>query len=142
MLIKINLRVHFMTNNLMQSLSPNLIVKNMKESLDYYKNILKFEVLVTVPEKDEIIWALLQNNNVTIMFQKKESLEKEYNELKNKELGGSFTLFIKVTDLDNFYKKIKDKVKVLKTPNITPYNMKEFAIEDINGYILVFAEEQ
>ncbi len=131
-----------MPNNLMQGLSPNLIVKNMKESLDYYKNILNFEILVTVPEKDEIIWALLQNNNVTIMFQKKESLENEYNTLKNKELGGSFTLFIKIADLDTFYKKIKDKVKILKDPNITPYNMKEFAIEDLNGYILVFAEKQ
>ena len=126
----------------MQNLSPNLPVKNMQESIDYYRDILKFNVLMKVPEEGVPVWALLQNGSVSIMLQEKTSFLEEYPHLVDKNIGASLSLFIKIKNLDDFYKEISDQVKIIKTPHVTPYNMKEFAIEDPNGYLLVFAEEQ
>jgi len=125
---------------LIESLTPNLKVENVKNTMTFYQEILGFNIIMTLP-KENPAWALLQNNNITIMFQQKKNFEEEYPQLKN-PIGGSLSFFIKITQLDNFYNQIKNKVKIIKTPHITPYNMKEFAMEDCNGYLLVFAEEQ
>jgi uncharacterized glyoxalase superfamily protein PhnB len=124
----------------MESLTPNLKVKDIKDTITFYQEILGFKIIMILPEKDPV-WALMQNNNVTIMFQQKKSFEEEFPHLQT-TIGGSLSFFIKTTNLDSFYNQIKDKVKTIKAPHITPYNMKEFAIEDCNGYLLVFAEDQ
>jgi uncharacterized glyoxalase superfamily protein PhnB len=123
-----------------EALTPNLKVENIKNTLNFYKEILDFQVVMVLPEK-EPIWALLQNNGFTIMFQQKKSFEEECPHLE-KIQGGSFFLYIKISQLDSFYQNIKDKVKIMKHPHVTSYKMKELAIEDCNGYFLVFAEEQ
>lgn len=130
-----------MTKFTMQTLTPNLMVKEVADSINFYHNILGFEIIMKVPEVNPI-WAFLKKEDVTIMLQQKESLIKEYPHLSKRTLGGSFSLFIKMNNLDEFFKKISFKVKVIKTPHITPYNMNEFAIEDLDGYLLVFAEEK
>ena len=42
--------------------------------------------------------------------------------------------------LKELYKRIKDKVTVIKKLHTTPYGIQEFIIKDCNGFILVFAE--
>lgn len=126
---------------MIESLTPNLKVENVKNTTQFYQEMLGFEVVMILPDKEHPIWALLQNNNATVMLQQRKSFEEEFPHLGN-AIGGSLSFFIKIRQLDNFHNKIKNKVKVIKSPHITSYNMKEFAIEDCNGYLLVFAEEQ
>lgn len=130
-----------MTKCLMESLTPNLMVEDVLSSIDYYQKFFNFDVLMKFPEDEKPVWALLQNSNVTIMLQQKDSLAEEYRHLAKRPLGGSLSLFIKITDLDNFYKKIKSDVKIIKGIHTTPYNMKEFAVEDPDGYLLVLAQD-
>jgi len=125
----------------MKGLTPNLMVENVQTTISFYKEIFGFEVLMTAPEKGIPFWALLKNNNVTIMLQQRKSFETEYSQMTGKPLGGTLHFFTKIEKLDDFYNKIKDKVKVIKTPHITTYKMKEFSVEDCNGYLFVFAQE-
>jgi len=61
----------------MESLSPNIFVDNMTETIDFYKSI-GFQVVMTVPEMGtEFVWAMLVNGDVTFMFQTFASLGDE-----------------------------------------------------------------
>lgn len=49
-------------------------------------------------------------------------------------------LFVK--NIRNFFCGIEDKVKVLKGLEKTFYGTTEFSIEDNNGFVLTFAEDE
>ena len=74
------------------------------------------------------------------MFQKDKSIKAEYKELENYEKGGALTLYIQVEDLQKWYKTIKDKANIINPMHKTFYGANEFAIMDINGFILTFSD--
>ncbi|MEN7550124.1 VOC family protein [Rapidithrix thailandica] len=124
----------------LQSLTPNLMVKDVNETLNYYLNTLGFELLQTVPETGSFDWGFVQSGNVRLMFQKEASIQEEYPELQSYTRGGALTLYIKVEDLTAWHEKLKDKVTFVKPLHKTFYGANEFAIEDPNGFILTFSD--
>lgn len=134
-----------MPNPKLQSITSNLLVKDVDQTVDYYKNKLGFDLEMSVPRDDgKLQWAMVSRDNVAIMLQERESFIEEVPELSDVPIGGSFTLFVRIEGLDNYYEKIAvmDEVEIFREPNITFYGMKEFTIRDLNGYILTFAEPQ
>ncbi len=125
----------------MESLSPNIFVSNMQETIALYE-VLGFQVTLSVPESGEdLVWAMMVNGNVTMMFQTYGSLAEELPEISRKD-GGSLLLYINVKDIRGFFESIKDKVKVLKGLEATFYGATEFSILDNNNYVLTFAEHE
>lgn len=124
----------------MESISPNIFVKNINETINFYKQ-LGFALTTTVPEEGDIIFAMMSCGNVVFMFQTFESLG---NELPNvsRQNGGSLLLYIQTTGIKDFFEKIEDKVKVVKGLEKTFYGATEFSIEDNNGFLLTFAEDE
>jgi uncharacterized glyoxalase superfamily protein PhnB len=57
----------------MDSVSPNIFVKDIYKAIDFYKQ-LEFNVITTVPEQGDIVWAMMNCGNVTFMFQTFESV--------------------------------------------------------------------
>jgi uncharacterized glyoxalase superfamily protein PhnB len=124
----------------MESLSPNIFVKDIKATIAFYKQ-LGFNVAMSVPEHgDELVWAMMVNGSVTIMFQTFESLGDDLPEVKRED-GGSLLFYIKLKDILNFFELLKDKVTVVKGLEKTFYGATEFSILDNNGYLLTFAED-
>lgn len=126
-----------------KSLSPNLMVKNVQQTVDFYHDLLGFTLTASVPNAkgDQTLqWAMVQNQGVTLMFQEETNLKEEYPTLKTQAIGGSFTLYLTVTDADELYQRIKSKTTIVKEPHKTFYGATEFAIQDNNGYILTLAE--
>jgi len=124
----------------MDSISPNIFVRDINATIDFYTK-LGFETGVTVPEKAPYVFALMMCGNVTMMFQTFESLADELPQISRQD-GGSLLLYIKVKEIRKFHEKIKDKVKVIKGIEKTFYGATEFSIQDINNYILTFAEDE
>lgn len=124
----------------MKKLTPNLMVEDVNKTVEFYKNILGFQAIMTVPHEGICSWALMKNGSVEIMFQLKKSLSKEISVLKNKKIGGSFTLYTDVSDVKALYERVRDKVEIVQDMHTTFYGTQEFAIQDLNGYILVFAQ--
>jgi uncharacterized glyoxalase superfamily protein PhnB len=125
----------------MESISPNIFVNDMKATVSFYK-ILGFEVTMSVPETgDELVWAMMTNGKVTMMFQTFESLADELPPISRAN-GGSLLLYINVTNIKSFFEEIKDKVTVLKGLEKTFYGATEFSILDNNNYVLTFAEHE
>jgi len=125
----------------METLSPNIFVSNMPETIAFYK-MLGFNVTMSVPENgDDLVWVMMVNGSVTIMFQTYESLGESLPEIQRKD-GGSLLLYINLKNIRELFDSIKDKVKVLAGLDVTFYGATEFSILDNNNYVLTFAEHE
>jgi len=125
----------------METLSPNIFVSNMPETIAFYK-MLGFNVTMSVPENgDDLVWVMMVNGSVTIMFQTYESLGESLPEIQRKD-GGSLLLYFNLKNIREFFDSIKDKVKVLAGLDVTFYGATEFSILDNNNYVLTFAEHE
>ena len=124
----------------MESLSPNIFVKDIKATIAFYKQ-LGFEVAMSVPEHGaELVWAMMVNGRVTVMFQTFDSLGDDLQEVKRAD-GGSLLFYIKLKNILTFFDLLKDKVTIVKGLEKTFYGATEFSILDNNGYLLTFAED-
>src|SRR5476649_1765051 len=125
----------------MDSLSPNIFVNNMNETIVFYKSI-GFQLIMTVPETgSDFVWVMMTNNDVTFMFQTFESLGDELPDI-SRQNGASLLFYIKLKKIREFFELIKDKVTVLKPLETTFYGATEFSIKDNNNYVLTFAEDE
>ena len=133
-------------------LTPNLMVPDVVRTTAYYLETLGFNFVMGMPEKaeapvfawpgkDPLAFAAVKSGAVEIFFQSRKSLGGELPVLAGQKTGGSFTLYIECDDLDARYKKIAAAGSFLKDLRTTFYGMREFYIQDINGYILAFAQK-
>ncbi|MGF7040394.1 VOC family protein [Mucilaginibacter lappiensis] len=125
----------------MDSLSPNIFVNDINATIAFYQQ-LGFKLIVTVPETGtDLVWAMMVNGGVTIMFQTYTSLGNDLPDISRQD-GGSLLLYIKLKNIRFFFEEIKDKVTVLHGLQKTFYGATEFSIKDINNYVLTFAEDE
>lgn len=123
----------------MESLSPNIYVNDVSNTIEFYRK-LGFNSIMTVPEDTEApVWAMMQNGNVTIMFESIKNIEGRLPEI-SRQIGGSLLLYIKVQDVNALFESLKDQVTVLQNPQKTFYGATEFTIQDCNGFVLTFAD--
>jgi uncharacterized glyoxalase superfamily protein PhnB len=124
----------------MDSLSPNIFVRDINKTIEYYQ-LLGFTVMAKVPEEGNPVWAMMSCGKVIFMFQTFESLGDDVPAISRQD-GGSLLLYIQIKEIRKFHDNIKDKVKIIKGLEKTFYGATEFSIRDINGYVLTFAEEE
>jgi len=130
----------------MESLAPNLFVKDIDATLDFYSR-LGFQLTMSVPEQGQgspdspLVWAMMTNEKVTMMFQTIESLGDTLPAIRRTD-GGSLLLYINLRGIRSFFESIKDKVTVLQGLEKTFYGATEFSILDNNNYVLTFAEHE
>jgi uncharacterized glyoxalase superfamily protein PhnB len=125
----------------METLAPNIFTRDMKATVAFYEQ-LGFKITMSVPEEgDDLVWAMMVNGSVTLMFQTYESLTDDLPEISRTD-GGSLLLYINLKDIQGFFEQIHSKVTVLKGLEKTFYGATEFSIKDNNGYVLTFAEHE
>lgn len=123
-----------------ETITTNIMVKDVKETIKFYEEKLCFKKILSVPEEGEILnFAILNKDNTSIMLQEQNNLIEEYPTLKTDKIVPTFTLFITVDDVVKNYNNIKDKVKIAKELHKTFYGKDEFAIFDNNGNILTIS---
>lgn len=124
-----------------KTLTPNIMVADVNATVRYYQDNFNFKLANKEGSLDEPLeWAVIKADDVEIFFQKEESLVKELPVLKGKKIGASLTFYIKVQDVQSLHDSVKDKVEIVRDMRETFYGAKEFAVRDLNGYILVFSE--
>lgn len=123
-----------------KTITTNIMVKNVKETIKFYEEKLGFQKILSVPEEGEILnFAILNKDKISIMIQEQKNLIEEYSTLKTDEIVPTFTLFITVADVSVVYNELKDRVKIAKELHKTFYGKDEFAIFDNNGNILTIS---
>src|SRR5947207_1194232 len=81
----------YMTTNL-KKMTPNLMVEDVNKTIAFYKDVLSFELLATVPETGQLNWAMMRRDKVEIMFQVRASITEEFPVLKDRAIGSSLYL--------------------------------------------------
>lgn len=125
----------------MESISPNIFTNDISGTVAFY-NALGFQKTMSVPEEgDDLVWVMMTNGNITMMFQTFASLAEDLPEI-SRQNGASLLLYINVKKIHDFFDQVKDKVTVLKGLEKTFYGATEFSILDNNNYVLTFAEHE
>lgn len=124
----------------MNKLTPNMMVEDVNQTVDFYRDVLGFNLVMTVPDSGRLDWALVKHDEVEVMFQARASLTEEVPMLKDKPLGGALTFFINTDDVEALYEQIHARVTIVQDLHDTFYGTREFAMQDCNGFILTFAE--
>ncbi len=123
-----------------ETITTNIMVKNVKETIKFYEEKMGFQKILSVPEEGEILnFAILNKDKISIMIQEQKNLIEEYSTLKTDEIVPTFTLFITVDDVSEVYNELKDRVEIAKELHKTFYGKDEFAIFDNNGNILTIS---
>ena len=123
-----------------KKLTPNLLVANVERSLAFYVGTLGFERGMTVPDESPLVFAAVTSGPVELFFNDRATAVKEYPAFGGKPIGASGTLYIEVEGVDALHDRIKSTVKVVMPIATQFYGMREFAIEDPDGYVITFAE--
>jgi uncharacterized glyoxalase superfamily protein PhnB len=128
---------------MLQSLTPNLMVNDVEETIEYYTDVLGFTLLMTVPETGKLDWAMVKRNEVVIMFQSSKSLKEGVPRLAGEKPGGGLTFYIKVDKITEIHEEFfNNEVEIISELESTFYDTIEFSVVDNNGYILTFSEDQ
>lgn len=125
----------------LQSITPNLMVENIDETIAYYEEVFGFTLLRTVPDKGELDWAMMKRNEVVLMFQTKRSLASEIPALQSRKPGSGTTLYIKMKGVEKLFEEIENKTEIVAELEHTFYDTREFSVMDLNGYVITFAED-
>ena len=124
----------------LEKLIPNMMVENVAETVAFYRDVLGFTLIMSVPENNPVDWALMQRGEVEVMFQARASLTEEVPLFEGMPLGGALTFYIDMQGVEALYEQIRTQVQVVQDLHSTFYGKREFAITDCNGFILTFAE--
>lgn len=125
----------------LKKLTPNIMVEYVNSTIQFYQDVLGFQVLAKVPEEGVLDWAMLKRDDVEIMVQSRLSLGSEIAPMLDKPISASLTLYITVEDVKGLREQLEGKVTIVQEMHTTFYNTNEFAIEDKDGYVWAFAED-
>ena len=113
------------------------LVSDVGATARWYQDILGFE-FSTFPHDEPFQWASVRRDNVEIMLQRSEDYQKP--DLDPLRPGGAWNVYFYGSEVDRMFEAIRDRVKVRRSPEDQPYNLREFEIADPNGYVLVFGQ--
>ena len=123
-----------------KKLTPNLLVANVERSLAFYIDTLGFVRGMTVPDESPFVFAAVTSGAIEIFLNDAAGAVKEYPAFAGKPIGATGTLFIEVEGIDALHDRLQPAVKIVM-PIVTQfYGMREFAIEEPDGYVITFAE--
>ena len=74
--------------------TPNLIVANVERSLAFYRDVLGFSLVTTVPGAAPFAFAWLRRDGVSVFLNSVEAVREDNPELASRPIGGTATLYI------------------------------------------------
>ena len=124
-----------------KKLTPNLVVRNVEASLEFYHKILGLEKAIGVPDQSPYIFASVSNGAVEIFFNEQKTVAAEYPKLAA-TIGGSLTLYMEVDSLQAILDRVqKAGARIVMPVTDQFYSMREFAFEDVDGYTITIAQK-
>ncbi len=124
---------------MLKDFTANLMVNDVNKTIEFYKQ-LGFELIASVPEEGQFNWAMIGRDGINMMLQTRQSLVEELPLLAERPIKAGLTFYIRVENMEAFRASLPESVTILKDVFTTFYSTKEIIIEDCNGYILAFAE--
>ena len=112
--------------------APHLPVKNLSETLDYYRDVLGFQEEWKFGAKD----GGARRDELRVLFEENPAFATTINNDSHR-----LSLLWFVEDIDSVYKDFQSRKIVISDPlKLHPYGLREFSFIDINGYYIRVAE--
>ncbi len=136
-----------------KKLSPNFEVKDIKQTVEFYTKHFGFTLVMAVPESQDgieqtlsndktYVYAMMQKDNLELMFQHTKSFKKDVTFAKDLDMGATVSFYMEIESIQEFYNTLKNKNLQITELKTTWYGMQEFYVKDLNGYILAFAQKE
>lgn len=125
---------------MLKQLIPNLMTEDVDRTITFYTGTLGFTLKDRYPQEGAAAWAELKRDDVTVMFQSRQSLAAEIPALQDAPIGTSQTFYTVVENIDALHAELQGEVAIVQEIHMTFYGIKEFSFKDCNGYIFAYAE--
>jgi hypothetical protein len=123
----------------MKKLSPVLVVDEIEPCLPFWVDRLGFEKTAEVPEGSKLGFVILRKDDVEVMYQSRESVEKDVPGLVPERGGHSIGLFIEVSDVGAVERALEGLELILPRRR-TFYGMEEVGVREPGGNAVIFAQ--
>jgi uncharacterized glyoxalase superfamily protein PhnB len=123
----------------MQKLTPVLIVDEIEPCLPFWIDRLGFEKTVEVPEGPKLGFVILRKDGVEVMYQSRESVEKDVPALLPERGGHPIGLFIEVGDVGAAERALSG-FEIILPRRKTFYGMDEVGVREPGGNAVIFAQ--
>jgi lactoylglutathione lyase len=113
--------------------TPNLMVHDVSSSLKFYEQIVGLQRRMTVPDREPYVFVSLISGQIEIFLNQDQS--------GSKSAAGGMSLYLELDGLDQLLDRVQQQGVKIEIPlNETFYGMREFAVLDPDGYLIIFAE--
>lgn len=123
-----------------QSITPNLLVRDVRRSTEFYRDVLGFTMGQTVPDTEPYVFVWMKRDEVSVFLNDITAAAHDYPDAAARPPGGTATLFFTVTDVDAYHASVAPRTSVVMPLKTQFYGMREFAVTDPDGHIITFAE--
>ena len=123
-----------------QSITPNLIVRDVAKSTAFYRDVLGFTVSETVPAAEPFVFVWLKRDEVSVFLNDINAAAHDYPAVASVPPGGTAALFFVISDVDGYHAQVAPLANVILPLKTQFYGMREFAVTDPDGHIITFAE--
>lgn len=118
---------------------PVFLVDDLVPTVEYYRDVLGFEVDFVYGDPPH--YGSVSRGNAVLNFTRSDPPGRRNSVLRAGPGNGVDAYFV-ITDVDDVFEEVRDRGALIRTsPASHEYGMREFKIEDKNGYTIVFAEE-
>jgi len=114
----------------------------VRQAAEYYRDVLGFSldpvdgVFQPTPDEPGGLYAIVKRGGVWIHFQIRRG---DLPARERQSFEGDIYLY--VDNLDAVYSDLKQRgASITQPPHRAPYGLREFRVEDLNGYRLTFGE--
>lgn len=128
---------------------PNLIVSDIDRSASFYRDVLGFSTVTTVPDQAPFVFVWVQRGDVSVFLNAVSGVGDDLPTVVSRPIGGTASMFIMIdaesieSGIDALFSSVTahgETVPVLMPLKDQFYGMREFAIQDPDGYVVIFAQ--
>jgi uncharacterized glyoxalase superfamily protein PhnB len=118
---------------------PVFLVDDVAATAQFYRDVFGFDIDFLYGEPPA--YASVNRDDAVLNFIRSEPPGRR-NSVAAAGVGNGSDAYIVVSDIDDLFEELSAHgARVLMPPDSFDYGMREFKVEDLNGYQLIFGEE-